>query len=987
MTLSSLRPLVIRKRPSLRLITVALVFALTSVFGNLILFVTETYAASITDITYEKVGSISDCGLIQGGTTDGQYVYSACVNDDSHSSTVIVKTDISGKKILSSESFSRKSVGHANAMTYSSKAGKLILTMWDDNSAGNNGITNQVRIISPSTLKSEGTETFDKGANATNICYNPSTDQFIANGKLYDSNYKYIRTIFSGGDSKFNSDSQMSGDTAGQGIGCDNSRIYVIRWSKSKSITRIIAYDWTGNATAVYNLTNMSDELESLFIINGEMYGGVNTFGTNSSDIIKISGIPLDTNATTPITVGAFNVLGCNHTSGDVNGRMSLLAQNINKLAYDVVGMSEYDVKECNGKIIEKLAQYGNWQDTKHYSNDNIEQTGIIYNADKVTLKSEEVLNTIDGCSTMSDYSRTDGESGNRGGSCYVRIGHFTSKSGTEFIVANGHFAMDHSQGGGDMRKKQIESVISKLSSETAPVFIVGDTNAAPPYATSDRAKSYYKGWDHEFYDTLSAAGYQMASQTATQKVNGDWATIGGSERSAYQIDQIFYKNISVPSYFEVFGCKDVSDCGSDHRPVKAIFGVAQQACGNLSKEQLAQFSAWGLYIYDKSCVCTEGGTQTTAGAMSGNNNFEKLATYMSSKGLSKYAVAGILGNWLSESTMSPFINESGGKNFPNQGYGLAQWTAGRRTKIVEELKTNPLTKDSFSTYYAAKYADWPSVTDWTADSMGEAANVPKEVNDAWLKVEVDYMLSEFPAYKIGAAAYLSTLKQYVPYVNDSDYILDALNNAKSAGDAATILSVVFEIHKGLDPTQNPRAENAEKMLPAVEALVGGSTSGSCASPTTSTDLSTITLDGIDPSTLPEPKGSGHDSWKASTMDVAKILWHLFPNDFTAFSTRSSGGAVATSCHFQGLAIDMMIANYKDSAVRQRHEAIAEWLMKNREKLGLTNIIYYEKSFNVWGSNTDKPYSEWAAYTNPGGNDDTSAHRNHIHISISPCKS
>jgi endonuclease/exonuclease/phosphatase family metal-dependent hydrolase len=972
----------------LRLIVVALVFALTSVFGNLILFVTETYAASITDVTYEKVGSISDCGVIQGGTTDGQYVYSACVNNSSHSNTVIVKTDLSGKKILSSSNFSRKAVGHANAMAYNSKAGKLVLTMWDDDSAGNNGITDQVRIISPSTLKSEGTQTLGKTANVTNICYNPSTDQFIANGKLYDSNYKYIRTIFSGGDGKFNSDSQMSGDTAGQGIGCDNSHVYVIRWSKAKSITRIISYDWSGNLSAVYNLTNMNDELENLFIINGEMYGGVNTFKGNSSNLIKISGITLDTATTIPITVGAFNVLGCNHTSGDVNGRMSLLAQNINTLGYDVVGMSEYDVKECNGKIIEKLAQYGNWQDTKHYSNDNIEQTGIVYNADKVALKSEEVLNTIDGCSTMSNYSRTDGESGNRGGSCYVRIGHFITKGGTEFIVANGHFAMDHSQGGGDMRKKQIESVISKLNSETVPVFIVGDMNAAPPYATSDRAKSYYKRWDHEFYDTLSTAGYQMASQTATQKVNGDWATIGGSERSAYQIDQIFYKNISAPSYFEVFGCKDVSDCGSDHRPVKAIFGTGVAGCGSLTKEQLAQFSAWGLYIYDKSCACSEAGTGTTAGVMSGKNNFEKLATYMSSKGLSKYAVAGILGNWLSESSMSPFINEGGGKNFPNQGYGLVQWSFGRRTKIVEELKTNALTKDSFPTYYSAKYAGRPSVTDWKADGMGEINDVPKEVNDAWLKVEVDYMFSEFPSYKIGAAAYLSTLKQYVPYVNDSDYILDALNSAKSAGDAATILSVVFEIHQGLDPAQNPRAENAEKMLPAVEALVGGgSTSGNCADSSTSTDLSTITLDGIDPSTLPEPKGSGHASWKSSTMDVAKILWHLFPNDFTAFSTRSSGGAVATSCHFQGLAIDMMIANYKDSAVRQRHEAIAEWLMKNREKLGLTNIIYYEKSFNVWGSNTDKPYSEWSSYTNPGGNDDTSAHRDHIHISISPCKS
>ena len=133
------------------------------------------------------------------------------------------------------------------------------------------------------------------------------------------------------------------------------------------------------------------------------------------------------------------------------------------------------------------------------------------------------------------------------------------------------------------------------------------------------------------------------------------------------------------------------------------------------------------------------------------------------------------------------------------------------------------------------------------------------------------------------------------------------------------------------------------------------------------------------------PKGSGHSSWQKKTSDVAKILWHLFKDDYTSFGTRTSGG-YSKSCHFSGYAIDMMISDYKNPTVRKRQETIAEWLMDHRKELSINNIIYYDKSLYGQAS-APKPYSSWNSYGHPsGGRGDTVQHRDHIHISIAPCK-
>lgn len=143
-------------------------------------------------------------------------------------------------------------------------------------------------------------------------------------------------------------------------------------------------------------------------------------------------------------------------------------------------------------------------------------------------------------------------------------------------------------------------------------------------------------------------------------------------------------------------------------------------------------------------------------------------------------------------------------------------------------------------------------------------------------------------------------------------------------------------------------------------------------------------LGNIDPNTLPMPKGNLSTSNSTSdTIRAAKILYHLFPSDFSSFTTYNGG----VGCHIRKMGIDMMIDNYIDSAVRARIEKIAEYIMTNRVALKVTNIIYYDKSFrDLNGDKPDKPYASWNAYGHPSGTqNDTTQHRDHIHISISPC--
>ncbi len=160
-----------------------------------------------------------------------------------------------------------------------------------------------------------------------------------------------------------------------------------------------------------------------------------------------------------------------------------------------------------------------------------------------------------------------------------------------------------------------------------------------------------------------------------------------------------------------------------------------------------------------------------------------------------------------------------------------------------------------------------------------------------------------------------------------------------------------------------------------------------------------VSLDGVNANDLPNPpgkiwsdgavKGGKTIYLSTQTLAVARIINHFF-SDKISVSTYA-GGSTGTSCHGNWgggdiSALDLMVkGNIHDRTVRNEIEAIANWIVDNRDTLDVTTIIYYDKVLTA--NSPSRPYSQWSSYRHSSGsNSDNLAHRNHIHISISPCK-
>lgn len=274
---------------------------------------------------------------------------------------------------------------------------------------------------------------------------------------------------------------------------------------------------------------------------------------------------------------------------------------------------------------------------------------------------------------------------------------------------------------------------------------------------------------------------------------------------------------------------------------------------GNCGEDNVDQFSDWGINLYSRECTCSE--TNTTGGTMSGDTNFKKIATYLSSRGLNTIAITGILGNWDVESPGLSVFRHEDGQGWEVGGYGLAQWTGDRRTNsngtgVADNLKKDTRTKEFFAKYYTSGYGAPPG-------EGGIPEGIPTEVNDAWLQVELDFMLEEFnqKQYDIGGG-YTKLLKTTVTYVNNGDDMKTALNGAKTATDAALIFTTIFEKQGALaaikDGTKEQllktvagRLTQAEKDLPDVEALIGTGGIGNAGCGTAQTASSAVTIDGM----------------------------------------------------------------------------------------------------------------------------------------------
>jgi hypothetical protein len=85
------------------------------------------------------------------------------------------------------------------------------------------------------------------------------------------------------------------------------------------------------------------------------------------------------------------------------------------------------------------------------------------------------------------------------------------------------------------------------------------------------------------------------------------------------------------------------------------------------------------------------------------------------------------------------------------------------------------------------------------------------------------------------------------------------------------------------------------------------------------------------------------------------------------------GGSVSGSDHPKGKALDVMIANYKSSSGISQGNSVAQWFINNPAAFGTKYIIWRDQ---IWQNGS------WTPYSHPSMNNDTGAHRDHVHISF-----
>lgn len=91
-------------------------------------------------------------------------------------------------------------------------------------------------------------------------------------------------------------------------------------------------------------------------------------------------------------------------------------------------------------------------------------------------------------------------------------------------------------------------------------------------------------------------------------------------------------------------------------------------------------------YTLQKNAQSTASGSSSGAEDFSGSNNAEIIWNFLKSKGLSDISTAAIIGNLMAESGLNTGLEELTARI--DKGYGLAQWTFGRRTQLNTYAQT-----------------------------------------------------------------------------------------------------------------------------------------------------------------------------------------------------------------------------------------------------------------------------------------------------------
>lgn len=215
-------------------------------------------------------------------------------------------------------------------------------------------------------------------------------------------------------------------------------------------------------------------------------------------------------------------------------------------------------------------------------------------------------------------------------------------------------------------------------------------------------------------------------------------------------------------------------------------------------------YSSNNIQFYDASD--TESSCLAGVITLSGDDNREKIYNFLTAKGLSPEQAAGVLGNIERESGYGPMRHEQSHSSFSNGGYGLAQWTYGRRTTLEKYLKDK--LPDLYNNYYKDEYGGAVSKADgYVARSSVTKELMPIGDNDAFLGAELEFLFDETSSRKISAST------ERVSSAKRGENEWDALRKATSIEDATKIWLYNFEIPADIAQAAIDRTASAQNIL------------------------------------------------------------------------------------------------------------------------------------------------------------------------------
>ena len=386
---------------------------------------------------------------------------------------------------------------------------------------------------------------------------------------------------------------------------------------------------------------------------------------------------------THPLTLGSYNVHGSlleGETACKAKARFETAASNIASMNMDIVGVQEYvdydDSKtpDCDGtkiKLLDTLnaATGGIWKATKSEGSYQQSQTTILYNSVVTKLMSDELKNVEGDDVSANDWQNTGIC---QSGSPIYHVAGFSDASYNTFYIANANWCgQDSSQ-----RERDTQAILQAMGDYSGAKFVIGDTN-------SDIGQ--------EVENVATTGKYGDARANAAAKNAAEYGTMAGNGKGSNIIDRIYYEEATVsdPSTYTTLNCKKTTTCGSDHRPITAVFpsvmvGSSGQDCSGDQKEVL---DAGVPYYNVNACMCSTGGSGDST--MSGDTLAEQAFTFLVSTGiesndgkpLNAAQAAGIIGNLMIETGGDTYDLKPEAVNSIGAS-GIVQWLGGRKTAL-----------------------------------------------------------------------------------------------------------------------------------------------------------------------------------------------------------------------------------------------------------------------------------------------------------------